>query len=115
MRSTPMNYDCEVIQDLIPLYEDGAVSPRTAGIVAEHLRGCAACRAYLAKAGLPPVPENTSPAPQNPEIVTYAQRVKARRRKIALIIGGVLTLLLLVIAAMGAFLYNLIYGGLPTI
>ena len=52
---------CEVIRDLLPLYEDNAVSPETAELVQEHLKGCRACRDELGKlrapVSLPPEPE----------------------------------------------------------
>lgn len=52
---------CEIIRDLLPLYEDNAVSPETAELVQEHLKGCRACRDELGKlrapVSLPPEPE----------------------------------------------------------
>jgi hypothetical protein len=110
-----MKYDCAVIQDLIPLYQDGSVSPRTHEIVAEHLRECPVCRDFADRANLPPAPDPRSAPPQNPEIVRYGQRVRSRRRKIALIIGAVLLILLLIIAALGIFTYKLIMGDPPTV
>lgn len=36
--------NCNIIRDLLPLYEDGVVSEDTAQLVREHLEGCPACR-----------------------------------------------------------------------
>ncbi len=36
--------DCNVIQDLIPLYVDDAASPETKNLVEAHIAGCPACR-----------------------------------------------------------------------
>lgn len=44
---------CEVIRDLLPLYEDGAVSEDTAQLVREHLKDCPACREELRKMRTP--------------------------------------------------------------
>ena len=34
---------CEVIQDLLPLYQDGLCSPVTAELVRQHLSACPDC------------------------------------------------------------------------
>lgn len=38
-----MKYNCEVIQDLLPLYTDGICSNASAQMVEEHLKECASC------------------------------------------------------------------------
>ncbi|MDF2885891.1 MAG: hypothetical protein K0R23_276 [Lacrimispora sp.] len=38
-----MKYDCDVIKDLLPLYQDGACSEMTKQIVSEHLQECETC------------------------------------------------------------------------
>ena len=42
-----MKYDCKLIQDLLPLYKDGACSDASAQIVNEHLAECPDCRKLL--------------------------------------------------------------------
>ena len=44
---------CDVIRDLLPLYEDNAVSEDTAQMVREHLKDCPACREELQKMRTP--------------------------------------------------------------
>ncbi len=39
---------CSVIRDLLPLYDDGTVSPGTAVVVREHIEKCPRCREYYA-------------------------------------------------------------------
>lgn len=39
-----MKYDCEVIQDLLPLYEDEVLSEKSIKIINEHLLECTSCR-----------------------------------------------------------------------
>lgn len=41
-----MKYDCDLIRDIAPLYKDGALSERSAAVVAEHLSECEGCRKY---------------------------------------------------------------------
>lgn len=42
-----MKISCEVIQDLLPLYQDKVCSEDSKALIEEHLAGCAACRAEL--------------------------------------------------------------------
>lgn len=46
---------CDVVQDLLPLYEDGCCSRQSGKIVEEHLEGCRECRekSRLYREGLP--------------------------------------------------------------
>ena len=39
-----MSKPCEVIQDLLPLYVDGACSESSVEIIKEHLESCPECR-----------------------------------------------------------------------
>ena len=39
-----MKYDCEIIQDLLPLYQDNICSGRSREAVEEHISGCDVCR-----------------------------------------------------------------------
>lgn len=41
------NYDCQVIQDLLVLYQDDICSGKSKQIVEEHLSECNTCKNYL--------------------------------------------------------------------
>ena len=41
-----MTISCELVRDLLPLYDDGVISHDGHKIVSTHLGRCAACRAY---------------------------------------------------------------------
>ena len=43
-----MKNNCEIIQDLIPLYLDGCASEASAHMVEEHIDECRECRSYAA-------------------------------------------------------------------
>lgn len=43
-----MNYPCEMIKDLLPLFEDEVCSAESRRAVEEHLQGCEECRRYAA-------------------------------------------------------------------
>ncbi len=42
-------YQCEIVQDLLPLYRDEICSPGSRKIVEEHVEGCPVCSAVLEK------------------------------------------------------------------
>lgn len=41
-----MNLPCEIVMDLVALYQDGLANPVTKDCVAAHLRTCPHCRQY---------------------------------------------------------------------
>lgn len=42
-----MNYPCNLIQDLLPLYHDGMCSKESVEIIEKHLSECTVCKEYL--------------------------------------------------------------------
>ena len=44
-----MKNECKIIQDILPLYEEGMVSEDTAAFVESHLKKCSQCRAEFEK------------------------------------------------------------------
>lgn len=88
-----MNYDCELIQDLLPLYEEGLCSPASRRAVEEHLHLCKACRRL------------SEPLPiEEPEDLPAADRAvkkgikKVRRRWLTSLIAAVLVVPLLLLS-----------------
>ncbi len=39
-----MKYNCELVQDLLPMYHDQALSKTSSDIVEEHIKSCSECR-----------------------------------------------------------------------
>lgn len=68
---------CEVIRDLLPLYEDGAASEESQTLVREHLKDCPACREELRKLRTP----ITLPPEEDGELWERFQARRARQRK----------------------------------
>lgn len=48
-----MKTPCNVIRDLLPLYQDGVCSPESRQLVEEHLEGCETCRAEWERMSAP--------------------------------------------------------------
>lgn len=88
-----MNYDCELIQDLLPLYEEGLCSPASRRAVEEHLQMCESCRRL------------SEPLPiEEPKDLPAADRAvkksikKVRRRWFTSLIAAVLVVPLLLLS-----------------
>lgn len=58
------NQDCDIIQDLLPLYIDSCCHPGSRELVEEHLKTCPACqKVYGEMTGDIPAPEAPQPEP----------------------------------------------------
>lgn len=76
---------CNVIRDLLPLYEDNAVSEETAELVRSHLKDCPACREELRKMR---TPISLPPEEDREMLARYQRRQEsARRQKRNILIG----------------------------
>jgi hypothetical protein len=90
-------WDCALVQDALPLYLDGEVSPDTRSLIAEHLSTCPRCAGFLAGAQSvraqvrrerPPHPSPPPSAPKTPPQQWSMLRVLG----VALLIIGGMTL-----------------------
>ena len=94
-----MNYDCELIRDIAPLYRDGALSEGGKKIVEEHLAQCAVCREYYADEDnrtLPALPHDS----ETQEIALLSKKLKKRRLYQVGMFAAVLALLFFSAAAL---------------
>jgi len=75
-----MKYECEMIQDLIPLVKDGIASEKSEAAVALHIKDCAVCKRIYdtdAQISLPPLDESVSV--EISKVANYKNRIKKRR------------------------------------
>ena len=88
---------CEVIRDLIPLYEEKLCSPESADLVAEHIETCAGCRALIEMLPKTELPKTELPDAGLNEIKPFVKiKRKLRARVIALIALGAVLLAVLI-------------------
>lgn len=73
-----MNLSCEIVQDLLPLYEDEICSPASREAVEEHLKTCPTCRGQVESVRNFAKPE-TRETPEEEKAVVKSFR-KVRRR-----------------------------------
>ncbi len=97
--------NCNIIRDLLPLYEDDAVSQDTAELVREHLKDCPACREELRRMRAPVSVPLDGDATM---LIRFEERMrKARRRRMAKVLCVVAVL---VILAAGCWWYTRAQG-----
>lgn len=82
-----MKYNCGIIDDLLPLYLDGACSEESKAAIESHLMSCDMCRDKLARMKADNVIPEVIKSDSEITMVKYAQKVK--RHRIRLAIGAV--------------------------
>lgn len=90
-----MKYQCEVIQDLLPLYHDKVCSPASGQMVEEHMKECGICREIAEKL------DNTAYDCEFQEekknvIGKYAKEMKRKTVVVGAVMAGVLLIPVLV-------------------
>ena len=84
-----MNWKCEIVTDLAPLYHDREASKASRKLVKEHLRECPECRAYYRK--YRPVEDFVAEMPASDPVENFAVLAKKMRRRRLLHWGGFLS------------------------
>lgn len=88
-----MNQQCEIVQDLLPLYVDGACSEASAAMIKEHLERCPECQEIYEK-----LCSNTGEDILKAEmlgVVAKHDKQNKKRRLLTIAVSVVLTIVLL--------------------
>lgn len=74
--------ECGIVRDLLPLYQEGMLSPDSVEFLEEHLKTCPVCRAEREKLAAEPLPpeEKTETAP---ELESVRRKLRRQRRRTA--------------------------------
>ena len=88
-----MKWNCDLIQDLLPLYEEGLCSPSSRQAVEEHLGECDACRRLAA-----PLPIEAPPETPAADRAVKRSIKKVRRRWLLSLIASLLAVPLLLMS-----------------
>lgn len=102
-----MSKQCEVIQDLLPLYVDGVCSESSLEMIKEHLESCSECRGIYQQ-----LCSHTSEEILQKEkdgVISRHSR-KLRKRKILTIISSVVLTLIIVFACISLWPASIDYG-----
>jgi len=84
-----MNYNCGIIDDLLPLYVDGACSEESKAAIEAHLASCEACRKKLERMQSDPVISETSKPADKIRVIKYVNKVRKHRVKLAIGIAAI--------------------------
>nr|WP_294681803.1 zf-HC2 domain-containing protein [uncultured Anaerotignum sp.] len=93
-----MNWKCELVMDLAPLYYDGVASAVSKRLVKKHLHECAQCRSYYKR--YRPVDKVPAEVPNWDVGENYAMLAKRVRRRRLVLWSGFLTYLCATVFAM---------------
>ena len=77
-----MTISCELVRDLLPLYDDGVISNDGKKIVSTHLCRCSACRDYhkqVKESALADTEQNQIPPAAGKDFRPLARRYKRKR------------------------------------
>lgn len=90
-----MKFDCELIQDLLPLYIDNVCSIKSKEIIEEHISECSKCKELLGELGNQAVIQELSNE-RNRVIEKHLKKEKKRTTMIGLIAAALLMIPLIV-------------------
>ncbi|MDE7275187.1 MAG: zf-HC2 domain-containing protein [Lachnospiraceae bacterium] len=90
-----MKYDCDIIQDLLPLYQDKICSGRSRAIVEEHISECTVCRKMAEQMGDNTVEEKLT-WEKNNVIHKHQTLVNRKTTTIGMAMAGILMIPVLV-------------------
>ena len=90
-----MKFDCEIIQDLLPLYIDDVCSIKSKVVIEEHILECSKCKELLSELGNQAVTQELS-IEKNRVIEKHLKKERKRSTMIGLITAAVLMIPLIV-------------------
>ena len=102
-----MDKQCEIIQDLLPLYVDGACSPSSRDMIKEHMTSCTGCKTVY-ESLCASANEEVLQREMGSVVAKHGQRMK--RKKMLTIAVSVMLTLCLLFACVSLWPYNVDYG-----
>lgn len=102
-----MKYDCEMIRDLLPLYQDGICSESSRQAVEAHLNECPACSSYLETERSSTALENMFGLERAEVLTSQARFFRRKSAVIGTVFAGIFMLPVLI-----CLIVNLAQGGL---
>ena len=103
-----MDKQCEIVQDLLPLYVDGACSESSAAIVKEHLETCPECKTLYEK-----LCSDTGEGTLKAEMVgVVAKREKkVKKKRLLTIVASVVLTIVLIFTVINLWPASIDYGS----
>lgn len=79
-----MKFNCNIADDLLPLYVEGICSEDSKAALIKHLQGCASCREKLARMKDSSMISDVKEKKKQIQIIDYAKKIKRHRLKIGI-------------------------------
>lgn len=95
-----MNMNCNIADDLLPLYVDNSCSPDSRAALEEHLKECPSCREKLARMRQDDLGMKGQGKRNEPQLVGFSRKIRRRRIRMAVLVI-VLTFLAAAALALG--------------
>lgn len=73
-----MKLSCGIVQDLMPLYEDGVCGEESRAAVEEHLKQCSSCRSLLSDMRSLGEPDHPAQAPEDRAVLKAFRKIRRR-------------------------------------
>ena len=87
-----MNYDCDLIIDLIPLYIDGILSKTSQNIVSEHIKQCKDCNDLVENSKESKINKIKNVRNYESKELEYSRKVKNIRKALIIFIASIFIL-----------------------
>ena len=103
-----MDKQCEIVQDLLPLYVDGACSESSAAMVKEHLESCPECKTLYEK-----LCSDTGEGSLKAEMVGVVAKheKKVKKKRLLTIVASVLITIVLIFTVINLWPASIDYGS----
>ena len=103
-----MNKQCEIVQDLLPLYVDGACSESSTAMVKEHLESCPECKALYEK-----LCSDTGEGSLKAEMVgvVATREKKVKKKRLLTIVASVVLTIVLIFTVINLWPASIDYGS----
>ena len=103
-----MNKQCEIVQDLLPLYVDGACSESSSEMIKEHLETCPECKALYEK-----LCANTGEDLLKAEMagVVANHEKKAKKKRLLTVFASVVLTIVLIFTVISLWPASIDYGS----
>ena len=103
-----MNKQCEIVQDLLPLYVDGACSESSSEMIKEHLETCPECKALYEK-----LCANTGEDLLKAEMAGVVANLekKAKKKRLLTIVASVVLTIVLIFTVISLWPASIDYGS----
>lgn len=101
-----MTYDCQLIEDLLPLYVEGSLSEVGRDLVDKHLETCPDCQDLFQLLQEEKSENSTTPVTYDVPVTQFSKKIKRHRRWVKIFVALALILMTLVGSVITLFLIN---------